>query len=59
MNEPITTETIKPPLGVEPEEFWIMSRMEDLSRAIHEFIYSGRQPKKEWIEELLRRYEEL
>lgn len=47
MNEPITTETIKPPMGVEPEEFWIRSRMEDLSRAIHEFITTDRQPKKE------------
>jgi hypothetical protein len=46
---------IKPPLGVMPKDIWNHSRMCDLSRAIHEYIYEGYHDKecvKEWIIEL-------
>jgi hypothetical protein len=43
----------RPPLGVIPKDIWEYKRMQDLSRAIKEYIDCGRfEPVKEWIEEL-------
>jgi len=46
----------KPPLGVTPEHIWQWQRCRELSRAIHEYFMDGREPSKEWIDELYRRF---
>jgi len=51
----------KPPLGVMPQNIWKEKRIEELSRAIHEYIKDGRfDPALIWINELQKLvYEKL
>lgn len=48
-----TEATKKPPIGVMPRQLWQETRVQDLTRAIHEYIKEGRfQPAEKWVMEL-------
>jgi hypothetical protein len=42
----------KPPLGIMPRYIWIEKRIEDLQRAIKEYIDAGLAIHEEWVTEL-------
>jgi hypothetical protein len=62
LSNKLELERVKPPLGVVPKKFYEYDRIQELSRAIHEYTYyySGKPDLKidlliKWTEELLER----
>lgn len=56
MSEPNEQPTSKPkpPLGVIPERFWRIKRVEDLGEAVNRYRAAGLEPLAEWLDEIRR-----
>lgn len=64
MPPPFITQTVKPPLGIEPEYIWVAKRIRDLQNAVHRQLNeAGYDPDyrlvAQWSAEIVERQEQL
>lgn len=49
----------KPPIGIIPKKIWIEQRINEIRRAVNEYINAGMRVNVEWIEEYNQLLKEL